>query len=116
MPWTIRRTVPSGTRWSWWIAPTVPTRCRSSGPGSLLALALRHEGQKPIAAHDVVDELDGARPPHGERHRRQREHDGVPERQDRERVGNDEVRGTGAGLRRHQRASARLGSVMRSRP
>ena len=91
-------------------------RCKFSGPGSLVALAFRHEGQKPIAAHDVVHELDGARPPHRERHRRQREHDGVPERQDRERVGNDEVRGTGAGLRCHQRALARLGSVMRSKP
>ena len=92
-----------------------PDAVQVLGAGVGRGLAFRHEGQKPIAAHDVVDELDGARPPHREGHRRQREHDGVPERQDRERVGNDEVRGT-AGLGRHQRASARLGSVMRSRP
>src|SRR5919109_501230 len=38
MPWTSRRTRPSGTRRSWWITPTVPTRWRSSGvAGSVFA-------------------------------------------------------------------------------
>jgi hypothetical protein len=31
-----------------------------------LDVALRHEGQEPVAAHDVVDELDGARLPPAE--------------------------------------------------
>ena len=61
-PWTIRRTLPSGARASWWIMPTVPTRWRSSGVGRLrLRIALRHQRQQPVAAHHVVDEPDGAR-------------------------------------------------------
>ena len=40
-----------------------PDAVQVLGAGVALGLALRHEGQQPIAAHDVVDELDGARPP-----------------------------------------------------
>jgi hypothetical protein len=87
------------------------------GRGRLrLGIALRHQGQQPVAPHDVVDEPNGARLAHGERDRDQREHDRVPKRQDRERIGNDEVPGATAGLDCHQPPSARFGSVMRSRP
>ena len=87
------------------------------GRGRLhLRISLRDQRQKPVAAHHVVDEPHRARLSHGERDRRQREHDGLPERQDRERIGNDEVAGTTTRLNGHQRVSARLGSVMRSRP
>ena len=86
-----------------------------------LRIALCHQRQETVATHDVVDEPHGARLAHGERDRRQREHDRVPKRQDRQRVGNDEVAGAGlngvaGGLVRHHRFSPRFGSVMRSRP
>ena len=95
-----------------------PDAVQVLGRGRLrLGLALRHQRQEPVAAHDVVDEPDGPWLSDGEGDGRQREHDRVPERQDRERVGNGEVStGSGAGLERHQAASPRFGSVMRSRP
>ena len=105
MPWTIRRTLPSGTRRADGSRP----RCRPGGgprAGRLrLRIALGHQRQKPVAAHDIVDEPNGARLPYRERRRGQREHDRVPERQDGECVGDDEVRGAGAGLDGHQPAS-----------
>ena len=45
-------------------------------------VALGHHGQQPVAAHDVVDELHRARLGNGDRDRRQRKDDRVPERQD----------------------------------
>jgi hypothetical protein len=87
------------------------------GRGRLgLRIALRHQHQEPIAAHHVVDEPNGARLCHTERDRGQRKHDHVPERQDRERIGNGEVLGATTRGDCHQSASARFGSVMRSRP
>ncbi len=78
--------------------------------------AQRRQRQEPVAAHDVVHETDGARLGHGEGDRRQREDDRVPQRQDRERVGDREFLGAAGGLDRHHGMSARLGNVMRSRP
>ncbi len=87
------------------------------GHGRLrLRIALRHQRQEPVAAHHVVNEPHGARLSDGERDRRQREHDRVPKRQDRERIGDGEVAGATARLDCHQPASARFGSVIRSRP
>jgi hypothetical protein len=87
------------------------------GHGRLgLHIALRYQHQEPIAAHHVIDEPNGARLCHGERDCRQREHDRVPERQDRERIGNGEVPGATTRGGCHQPASARLGSVIWSRP
>jgi NAD(P)-dependent dehydrogenase (short-subunit alcohol dehydrogenase family) len=87
------------------------------GHGRLrLGIALRHQHQESVAAHHVVDEPNGARLPHGEWDCHQREHGRVPKWQDRERIGNGEVPGATTRLDGHQRASARFGSVMRSRP
>ena len=69
---------------SWWIIAHRADAVEILGRRRFaLGIALRHEGQQPVAAHDVVDEPDGARLPHRERHRRRGEHDRVPERQDR---------------------------------
>jgi hypothetical protein len=87
------------------------------GRGRLrLRIPLRHQRQKPVAAHDVVNEPNGARLSHGQRDRRQREHDRFPKRQDRERIGNGEVPGATTRLVCHQPPSARFRSVMRSKP
>ena len=85
------------------------------GRGLCLGLALRHQGQEPVAAHDLVDEPERARLAHGQRDRRHREHHHIRKRQDRERVRNLEVTRT-TRLDRHQRALARFGKVMWSRP
>jgi hypothetical protein len=79
----------------------------------LLRVALRHEGQHPVAAHDVVDELDRARLRDGQRHRRLRKDNTVAQRQDRQRVRNRYV---GSGWHRHQAVAPRLGKVIRSSP
>ena len=81
-----------------------------------IRIALRHQRQQPVAAHDIVDESNRARLCHGERKRRQREHDGVPKWQDGERIGNGEIRSAATGLDGYHRAPALLASVMRSRP
>ena len=79
-----------------------------------LWVSLGHEREPPVATHDLVHEPHRAGLSDGERERGQREHDRVPQRQDREDIGDFQVAGTGWG--RHQRALPRFGSVMRSRP
>ena len=80
-----------------------------------LGIALGHQGQEPVAPHDVVDELERPRLADRERDGGQGEHHLVPERQDGERVGDRQVVGI-AGPFHHQSASVRFGSEMRSNP
>jgi hypothetical protein len=79
-----------------------------------LGVALGHECEQPVAAHDVVDQLDRAGLSHRERESGQREHHRVPDWQNRERIGNGEFPGVRTWRGCHQRT--RFGSLMRSRP
>ena len=81
-----------------------------------LRVPLGHERDQPVAAHHVIDQADRAGLSDGQRKGRQWEHDRVPQRQDRQRVRNGQVRRAGAGRGRHQRAVPRFGNVMQSRP
>ena len=66
-----------------------------------LFVVLGHEHQQAVAAHDVVDDPDGAAALHEERHGRQREDHGVRERQDGQRVGDREFCRTSARVGGH---------------
>ena len=93
-----------------------PDLAEIPGAGLRVRVALGHQGEKPVAAHHVVDEPDRARLSHHERDRCQREHDRVAQRKDGERVGKSEIVGAGTGRDRHQTPARRFGSVMRRRP
>ena len=63
-------------------------RVQVAGPGLVeLGLPAQHEREHPVAAEHVVDELDRALLPDGERRQRVGEGDGVAQRQDRSRAG-----------------------------
>ena len=79
-------------------------------------IALGHQHQEAVAPHDIVHEPNGPRLGYDKRGPRQWEHNYVSERQNRERIRDDEIRGATARLDGHHPALTRLGSVMRSRP
>ena len=81
-----------------------------------LGVALGHEREQPVAAHDIVDQPDRAGLSHGKGKSGQREHHRVPDGQHRQRVGDGELSGVGPGLGRSLHQRVRFGSLMRSRP
>ena len=84
LPSTSTFTVPSGSRSSWMIVPSVPTAKMSSGVGSLvfaffcaarkISLSLRHR---------LVERGDRLLAPDEQRHDHVREHDDVAQREER---------------------------------
>jgi len=66
-----------------------------------LRIALGDQRQKPVTPHDIVHEPNGTRLCYQKGRRGQREHNHVPERQDRECVRDDEIRGAIARLDGH---------------
>jgi hypothetical protein len=81
-----------------------------------LRIALGHQCQEAVTPHDIVHEPNGTRLCYDKRGRRQREHNRVPERQNRERIRDGEIRGAAARLDGHHAVFTCLGNVMRSRP
>ena len=74
LPSTSTFTVPSGSRSSWMIVPTVPTAKMSSGVGSLvLALLLRGEEDLLVAVHRLFERADRLLAADEERHDHVRE-------------------------------------------
>ena len=79
------------------------------GRGRLhLGIALRDQRQEPVAAHDVIHELHGARLSHHERGRREWQEDRLSERENRERVRDAEAAEAGLWIVCHQPARGRL--------
>ena len=66
-----------------------------------LRIALGHQHQKPVTPHDIVHESNGTRLRYRSGRRGQREHNRVPERQNGERVRDDEIRGATARVDGH---------------
>ena len=87
------------------------------GRGRLhLGIALSDQRQEPVAAHDVVHELHGARLPHHEWGRREWQEDRLSEREDGKRVRDAEAAKAGLWIVGHQLARKRLWRVTRRRP